>query len=63
MHRTIYYCHIKNIAVEVIIRLIYLYDKWIIRKEKRKKKEYSGDIYFQNFDNTGSFVIDKFRRF
>lgn len=47
MHRTIYYCHIKNKAVEVIIRLIYLYDKWIIRKEKRKKKEYSGDIIFK----------------
>lgn len=48
MHRTIYYCHIKNIAVEVIIRLIYLYDKWIIRKEKRKKKNtVHGDIIFK----------------
>lgn len=47
MYRIIYYCYIKNIVVEVIIRLIYLYDKWIIWKEKRKKKEYSGDIIFK----------------
>lgn len=48
MYRIIYYCYIKNIVVEVIIRLIYLYDKWIIWKEKiEKKKEYSGDIIFK----------------
>lgn len=42
MHRTIYYCHIKNIAVEVIIRL-----KMDNTEREEKKKEYSGDIIFK----------------